>query len=72
TLQETPELKQKGIQLIPFDSDKPASEYVLYFQRTPYLPEILQPQQSNAWQVVTEVTHQGVALARLIRLNHDR
>lgn len=71
-LQETPELKQKGIRLIPFESEKPVSEYVLYFQRNPYLPELLQPQQSNAWQVVTEVTHQGVALARLVRLNHVR
>lgn len=69
-LQETPELKQKGIQLVPFESEKPVSEYVLYFQRTPYLPEILKPQQSNEWQVITEVSHQGVALARLIRLNN--
>ncbi|WP_339728550.1 phospholipid carrier-dependent glycosyltransferase [uncultured Gimesia sp.] len=71
-LQETPELKQKGIQLVPFESEKPVSEYVLYFQRNPYLPELLKPQQSNEWQVMTEVTHQGVALARLIRLNNVR
>ncbi|MFH1301340.1 MAG: glycosyltransferase family 39 protein [Planctomycetota bacterium] len=68
TLQETPELKRKGIQLIPFESERPVSEYVLYFQRNPYLPQMLQAPQSEAWTVITEVTRQDVPLARLIRL----
>lgn len=68
-LQETPELKQKGIQLIPFEAERPVSEYVLYFQRNPYLPDSLQPQQLEVGQVIREVSHQGVALGRLIRLN---
>jgi hypothetical protein len=71
-LQETPEVKRKGIRLIPFESEKPVSEYVLYFQRNPYLPEILKPQQMEVGQVIREVNHQGVALARLIRLNKVR
>ncbi|QDT40274.1 Dolichyl-phosphate-mannose-protein mannosyltransferase [Gimesia alba] len=71
-LQETPELKQKGIRLIPFESEKPVSEYVLYFQRNPYLPDTLKPQQMKVGQVIREVNHQGVALARLIRLNEVR
>ena len=68
TLQETPELKRKGIQLIPFESERPVSEYVLYFQRNPYLPQMLQTPQSEAWTVITEITRQDVPLARLIRL----
>lgn len=68
TLQETPELKQKGIRLIAFESESPVSQYVLYFQRNPYLPNMLQAQQSDLWQVLTEVSRQDVPLARLIRL----
>lgn len=72
TLQETPELKRKGIRLIPFESGSPVSEYVLYFQRNPYLPKILQAPQSDSWSVIAEVVRQDVPLARLIRLKNQR
>ncbi len=72
TLQETPELKRKGIRLIPFESERPVSEYVLYFQRNPYLPKILQTPQSDSWSAITEVIRQDVPLARLIRLKIPR
>ena len=71
-LQETPEIKRKGIQLVPFESERPVSPYVLYFQRNPYLPELLQPQSSDRWTVVKEVTRQQVALGRLITLKASR
>lgn len=72
TLQETPELKRKGIQLVPFESERPVSEYVLYFQRNPYLPEILQEGQQESQNVLTEVTRSNIPLARLIQLNIPR
>ncbi|QDU00027.1 ArnT family glycosyltransferase [Gimesia aquarii] len=72
TLQETPELKRKGIQLVPFESEKPVSEYVLYFQRNPYLPEILQAGQQESQNIITEVSRSNIPLARLIRLNSSR
>lgn len=72
-LQETPEVKRKGIKLIPFDSERQGvSEYVLYFQRKPYLPEELQPSESAAWQTEIAVVRKQVPLARLIRLNPPR
>jgi len=72
-LQDAPELKQKGIQLIPFDEKRPdVSEYVLYFQRKPYLPEMLIPGQSKAWETEAEVARKQVPLARLIRLHSAR
>lgn len=70
TLQETPALKEKGIQLVPYDSEQPpVSEYVLYFQRNPYLPKTLQEQKPDSLNVIAEVARQNVPLARLIRLN---
>ncbi|MDF1746126.1 MAG: hypothetical protein P1V19_20675, partial [Gimesia sp.] len=72
TMQETPELKQKGIRLVPFESERPVSEYVLSFQRIPYLPKILQVRQSDAWTPITEITRQNVPLARLVRLKTSR
>ncbi|WP_298865735.1 glycosyltransferase family 39 protein [uncultured Gimesia sp.] len=72
TMQETPELKQKGIRLVPFESERPVSEYVLSFQRIPYLPKILQARQSDAWTPMTEITRQNVPLARLVRLKTSR
>ena len=72
-LQETPEVKRKGIKLIPFDSERQGvSEYVLYFQRKPYLPEELQPRESAAWQTEIAVVRKQVPLARLVRLNPPR
>ncbi|WP_145447965.1 ArnT family glycosyltransferase [Gimesia panareensis] len=72
-LQETPEVKRKGIRLIPFDSERQGvSEYVLYFERKPYLPELLQPRQSDAWQAEIQVVRKQVPLARLVRLNPPR
>jgi len=72
TLQETPELKRKGISLVPFESNRPVSEFVLSFQRIPYLPKILQERQSDLWTPVTVITRQGVPLARLVRLKTSR
>jgi len=72
-LQETPEVKRKGIKLIPFDSERQGlSDFVLYFQRKPYLPEVLQPRQSEAWQTELGVVRKQVPLARLVRLNPSR
>ncbi|WP_291170047.1 glycosyltransferase family 39 protein [Gimesia sp.] len=71
-LQETPELQRKGIQLVPFESERPVSPYVLYFQRNPYLPELLQTQSSDKWTVVKEVTRQQVPLGRLVSLKDGR
>ncbi|MCA9019412.1 MAG: hypothetical protein KDA74_04675, partial [Planctomycetaceae bacterium] len=71
-LQETPEIKRKGIQLIPFQSERPVSQYVIYFQRNPYLPELLQTQSSDRWTVLKEVTRQQVALGRLVSLKEFR
>lgn len=72
TMQETPELKRKGIRLVPFESERLISEYVLSFQRNPYLPEMLQARQSDLWTPMTVVTRQGVPLARLVRLKASR
>ena len=72
TMQETPELKRKGIRLVPFESERPVSEFVLSFQRIPYLPKILQERQSDLWTPITEITRQDVPLARLIRLKTSR
>lgn len=71
-LQETPELKRKGIQLVPFESERPVSSYVLYFQRNPYLPELLQTQSSDKWTVIKEVARQQVPLGRLVSLKDGR
>jgi len=71
-LQETPELKRKGIQLVPFESERPVSPFVLYFQRNPYLPELLQTQSSDKWTVVKEVARQQVPLGRLVSLKDGR
>lgn len=71
-LQETPEIKRKGIQLVPFEPERPVSQYVMYFQRNPYLPELLQTQSSDRWTVIKEVTRQQVALGRLVSLKEAR
>jgi hypothetical protein len=65
-LQQTPELQQRDLKLVPYDERAPASDYLLIFRRQEYLPDDLRGDWSD-WETLSSIRRDGVMLAALLK-----
>jgi len=64
---QLPLLRQSGLKLVPFDSRQAAGRWLLVFERRANAPEEAQLKE-HGWRPVTELSRQGIVLARLWQL----